>query len=75
MVSTKSSTYLEVKMDIDETTNVSNEQLAKNMLMFLYAKMVRADFSGKDTIIQLDDGKIAFIEIVDKIGGDQNETV
>ena len=62
-------------MDIDETTNVSNEQLAKNMLMFLYAKMVRADFSGKDTIIQLDDGKIAFIEIVDKIGGDQNETV
>lgn len=75
MVSTKSSTYMEVKMDIDETTNVSNEQLAKNMLMFLYAKMVRADFSGKDTIIQLDDGKIAFIEIVDKIGGDQNETV
>ena len=74
MVSTKSSTYMEVKMDIDETTNVSNEQLAKNMLMFLYAKMVRADFSGKDTIIQLDDGKIAFIEIVDKIGG-QNETV
>ena len=65
---------MEVKMDIDETTNVSNEQLAKNMLMFLYAKMVRADFSGKDTIIQLDDGKIAFIEIVDKIGG-QNETV
>ena len=61
-------------MDIDGT-NVSNEQLAKNMLMFLYAKMVRADFSGKDTIIQLDDGKIAFIEIVDKIGGDQNETV
>lgn len=56
-------------MDIDETTNVSNEQLAKNMLMFLYAKMVRADFSGKDTIIQLDDGKIAFIEIVNKIGG------
>lgn len=62
-------------MDIDETTNVSNEQLAKNMLMFLYAKMVRADFSGKDTIIQLDDGKIAFIEIVDKIGGKENETV
>lgn len=62
-------------MDIDETTNVSNEQLAKNMLMFLYAKMVRADFSGKDTIIQLDDGKIAFIEIVDKIGGDQNEII
>lgn len=62
-------------MDIDEITNMSNEQLAKNILMFLYAKMVRADFSGKDTIIQLDDGKIAFIEIVDKIGGKENETV
>lgn len=59
---------------LDEQVNVSKEQLAKNMLMLLYSKMVRADFKGHDTIIQLDDGKIAFIEIVDKIGGKDDDT-
>lgn len=53
---------------MDEEKTMSNEDLAREMLKILYSKMVRADFSGKDTIIQLDDGKIAFIEIIGKVG-------
>lgn len=51
---------------------ITNEEMARNLLKILYSKMIRADFSGKDTIIQLDDGKIVFIEIVDKIGGNED---
>lgn len=53
---------------MDKEKTMSNEDLAREMLKILYSKMVRADFSGKDTIIQLDDGKIAFIEIIGRVG-------